>query len=343
MYGSLIIYGADLDEDHRLDIAYAKSNRLSIELFLGYGNNSFEKHREYVHKTLEDREHMNVLFAADLNYDHHLDFIFTYFPQDKINIAYGFGNGSFQDRTVILGIDLPPVALFQMAYLNNDTYFDLAIGPTSENEILVRLGRREGGFSILPDHRMHIRFYRSLFVLADMNTDGILDLVYGADEARFMIHLGVGDGSFHRGQIHSTPLSTPLEQIIPCDLNEDGLLDLVIYHCMKTKLYVMLNDGSRTFDNIASDYIDNIDIDSIKISDMNHDNHLDIVAIQEHPNNSIKIYYGFGNGSFTTAEIITVSKHHDVDSFEVGDFNGDHLLDLVMGVDGQLIFVLNDC
>ena len=331
-----------MDEDHLLDVVYTKSSRLSIELFLGYINNSFKTHQEYIHKKVEKVGYMEVLFVADLNYDHHLDLIFKYFWQDEMNIAYGYGNGSFQKHTAITDIDLSGRPLL-IEDLNNDTYLDLAIGSTHGKEILVHLGKQDGSFSILPDHRVGIGLYSPQIAFADLNTDGILDLVYVADKGDFMIHLGVGDGSFHRERMHSTPSKESLYKPMPCDLNGDEMVDLVLFHFGKTNLVVMLNDGNGTFRNIGFDHVYAIDMNNIKMSDMNHDTHLDIAVMHQFQRNKIKIYYGFGNGSFAASDDIVVSRDHAIESCEVGDFNGDHRLDLVTAVDGKIILLLNDC
>ena len=319
-----------------------------IQLFLHYENNTFKTHHEYFYNKQEDEEEegkisINALFIVDLNYDHHLDLIVTHGWPNQMSIAYGYGNGSFQDHTAMSNIDRFHGAALLFEDVNNDSYTDLIIAPGREEQIIVYLSRWNSSFSVAPDYRMTIREHAWDLALGDFNTDGILDLVYGAKNGRFSILLGVGDGSFLLEQMHSTPSDEHLLKTMPSDLNEDGLIDLLIYGFPEISLGVMLNNGNGTFRNIAFDSISFHDDSNIRINDLNHDTHMDIAIISGFLNDQITIYYGYGNGSFAASEDMVHENYNRLVVLEVGDFNGDYRPDLVTAVDGNLIFLFNDC
>ena len=211
--------------------------------------------------------------------------------------------------------------------MNNDTYIDLVIALAVEYEIIVHLGRHNGIFPLAPDHRMNVSMEPWNIVLADFSTDGILDLVYGNDNGQLGILLGVGNGSFHLEETRSIPSKEKIQIITPRDLNDDGLVDLALAHVGQSDLLVMLNEGNRTFRNIAADHIRLSASNCFQIGDLNNDQHLDVVVADDSWNKNIKLYFGFGNGSFAASYKII----------------GDDRLDLVIPAHGNRIFVLNNC
>ena len=326
LYGLSHLHVADFDGDRLLDVLHHLQSVPSIQLFLGYKNNSFETHQEYVYRELEDEDDevsTHTLFVVDLNHDHHLDLVFIYDWPVRVSVAYGYGNGSFQHPDSISNPDLSHADLLLFEDLNNDTYVDLVVRFEEESKIVVYLGRQDHLFPSIRGHEMNISAYFWHMALADFNADGILDLVYGTYDGHFIIHLGVGDGSFHLKQSHPTTLGGPLVGAMPCDVNGDGRVDVIFLDYRETNFVVMLNDGNGTFRNVAFDYMNAIDRSHIQIGDMNHDTHLDIVLISDFDASKIEVYYGFGNGSFAALEGIFAVEDRVLEQLELADFNGE--------------------
>ena len=314
-----------------------------IEFFLHYTNQAFAGHQECAIDGLEDENNfIQLLFVADLNRDHHLDLIWKHFSNDQMDIAYGYGNGSFQQAISFSTAKQSYGTEVVLGDLNNDTYPDLVLALLAEQQIVVHLARRDASFLTVPDRRVTIRMHAASLALADFNSDGILDLAYGAEDGMFSILLGVGDGSFHLEHNYSTPSERALEKTIPCDLNGDGLTDLVFSHSDKTRLAVMLNDGSRKFRSVAFPYEDKFYTNQIEIGYLDRDRHLDMAAVLGF-GEKIHIYFGSGNGSFTRSETSIVVEDRQFKYLEMADFNRDQRLDLVTVVDGDLAILLNDC
>ena len=259
-----------------------------------------------------------------------------------MGIAYGHGNGSFQQPLIFSTDEDSSGKAVAIGDLNNDTYPDLVIVPWGRQEMVVHFGRQNGVFSIEADHRIDIRMRLSDAALADFNSDGILDLAYGNERGDFSILLGVGDGSFHLEQSYATPSETLVQKTIPCDLNGDGMVDLVFSHVGEPSLVVMLNEGNRQFRSIAFPHEDEIYFNQIMIGHFDRDHHLDMAALINY-GREIQIYHGFGNGSFATSENSIVFEEFGWGHWESGDFNGDHRLDLVTVKKGNVTIFLNDC
>ena len=344
-FDQIYLQVADLDGDHRLDVVYGLSQTRMIELFLGFTNNSFKAHHQYVYK--EDVEELfnnpvAALLIADVNHDHHLDLILRYAWGDNMSVGYGYGNGSFRYPTALSTIDFSSPATVLIGDVNNDTHFDFLIALGYNVQILVHLGRQDGSFSDVPDHRMKMSKFAWSLALADFNTDGIIDLAYGDDDGQVGIFIGMGDGSFQSERVHSTETKGINNRIKTHDLNGDGTIDIVFTDGLT--FGVMLNDGRGTFRNsFFLSFIFDHSIESIEIADVNNDHHLDIAIVHYSPRGTIKIYCGFGNGSFTESEVINASATHVLRELQLADFNGDHHIDILVATNDALIFILNDC
>ena len=346
-YEELRLQVADFDDDHLLDVVYAKSETHVIELFLGYENNSFKVHEEHLYgEAIEGgvSHKLMALIIADLNHDYHLDLIWRHDSKDQMDIGYGYGNGSFQNPTPISNVNSNSDTEIAIGDLNNDTYADLVAFIGDEGEIVVYLGMQNGSVSIAPNYRIDINLYPWTIVLADFNSDGTLDLVYTANDGALGILLGVGDGSFQLGQFQSTPSKEALVKATPCDVNEDGMVDIVFVGFDTSYLLVMLNDGNGTFREGCSHSFDaDKMIRLIEVGNINNDDHLDIAIVPFSPTGIIKIYSGFGNGSFAASNVINAASGRLLRELKLGDFNGDHRTDLLTATSDALIVVLNDC
>ena len=334
---------ADVDKDQQLDVIRIRPISSVVDLFLGYNNNSFQAHQQH-HYQPDEHDIVEELLVADLNNDDHLDLIFQYFSRQQLEISYGFGNGSFHQPTPLPTAELsqPPEIVF--GDLNNDTYSDIIIFLSVEQQIIVHLGKSDGRFSASPDNVMDATVGSSTASLADFNDDGVLDLVYGGGQGKFVVAFGLGNGSFHSERIFSASSPNHFSIIIPCDLNEDGLTDLVLAAFPASQHVVVLNRGHGTFWSALYSPANSLQfIMDMKIGHLNDDNHLDMAIIHFHKK-IMKIHMGFGNGSFAAALDVPLPVKSYPSTLEMKDFNGDHRPDLLTSFSGdEFVVVLNDC
>ena len=157
-------------------------------------------------------------------------------------------------------------------------------------------------------------------VLADVNGDGISDLLMG-DANQITVAIGIGDGSF---QAPSLVLSGAAAEkgIAVGDFNGDGKPDLAVLS--GGNLLVLLNKGDGTF-NAAVSY-DSGSLRDLAVGDLNGDGILDLATLNS--SGTVDLLLGAGDGTFKHPAHYPVSSPL---SLAAGDVNGDGILDLLVG------------
>ncbi len=118
------------------------------------------------------------------------------------------------------------------------------------------------------------------------------------------------------------------------DFNHDGKLDVAI--TADGGFSVLLGNGDGTFKKVAF-YSTQLS-DSLAVGDFNNDGNLDIVVANGTANPStVSVYLGNGDGTFK-APIISNTTEPNI-FVAVGDFNGDHKLDIAV-IDAPYISIL---
>ena len=125
------------------------------------------------------------------------------------------------------------------------------------------------------------------------------------------------------------PGSGPASMAID-DLNNDTYLDVVTGNFFENKIGVSLGYGNGSFASQITYSTDSYySFLWIAIGDMNSDNHLDII-VGNAGGYSLRIFFGYGNGTFTNQTAVSTSVSSSVSALAVGDFNNDGKLDIVI-------------
>jgi hypothetical protein len=169
----------------------------------------------------------------------------------------------------------------------------------------------------------------SFVLAADVDGDGKLDLISGANEVGISVFRGKGDGTFEAGTIFdSSPLDTGRPEVSLAavgDLNGDGKPDLVVASNFVTGRFdVVLNNGDGTFARGVRYDTDNGGGRAVALGDLNGDGKLDILVTG---GNRVDVLIGKGDGSFNDDVPYEFDGNFGVD---VADFNGDKKLDFVV-------------
>jgi len=163
--------------------------------------------------------------------------------------------------------------------------------------------------------------------VADLNTDGHLDLVIGGSDSssnHVSVLLGHGDASFSDRQDY--PVGNGFTFAIAIDLNGDGHPDVVTANDGSNDVSILLGEGDGTFD-FTRTFSVGISPASVAAADFNGDGHPDL-ATANAGSNDVSMLLGNGDGTVTAAQNIEAG--NDPRSIAAADLNGDGHQDLVV-------------
>ena len=238
--GQMVV--ADFNNDHKPDIAIALGNQ-NIAVLLGNGDGTFGPPSYYFDNGA------GIIMSADFNSDGNVDLAATLADnsvQTPTAFLFGKGDGTFQPAVFPLG----QYAAFSTGDFNNDGKADLLGNGASGLQVL--LGNGDGTFSALPPSWIEPPnlFFSGGQLLADINSDGNLDIIVSLYQGVHIDHQGVfpgnGDGTFG-------PFVDVLDFVdyIPSayvlaapDVNGDGKPDLVFVDTTINDIFVLLNTTS---------------------------------------------------------------------------------------------------
>lgn len=139
---------------------------------------------------------------------------------------------------------------------------------------------------------------------ADINGDGVLDLLIGAHQSEELILLlGDGEGSFVYGQ--SYPVTGKPWLVGAGDLNGDGHLDVAVVNWVSEDLNIMIGDGQGNFSEPTVYHVGGRLV-SVDLGDLDGDSDLDVV-VSSYEGKMFKVYENQGDGVLINPRILNAT------------------------------------
>jgi hypothetical protein len=310
----------DLNGDGHVDFVTVITNQDKVRVRLGNGDGTFGAAADYSTDTVVPPFSNPVLAAiVDLNGDGHPDLVTENGTGGRNQSVFlGNGDGTFGTVTttgVLRGGNPMGVTVGD---LDGDDIPDLAYA--YHYSVILRRNRGDGTLQSMGEYQTYPVDW---VAIADMNADGLPDLVVGGD-ATTRVLLGTGAWGFHEGP----SMFAGSHRGVIGDVNGDGKYDLVGL-ISSSDLSVVLGRGDGTF-VVRNDFPTGGFPESLVIDDVNGDNVPDVVTAST-LDNTVSVLPGNGDGTLgPRSDFPTGIDPRDV---AIGDLNEDGHLDLVTAND----------
>lgn len=254
-----------------------------------------------------------------------------------ISIYYGNGDGTFQNR-----VNLPT----SLTNLDENVRIGDVTG-NGLNDIVTRNGAYvNNGDGTFTENAFGFSSFRD-FQLADLNGDGIMDVVGSTGAASNVIRYayGNGDGTFTEVATINSGLNYMAYTVEVGDLNNNGLIDIVAVEYSPSAsddllVSVLMNNGDGTFS--APMMIETLSrTNQARLHDMNGNGILDLVTSRLGGNFSV--FYGNGDGTFQEPIITNYSATgggaYDI---EIADFSNNGAQDILIGRFNSIAYAVTE-
>jgi large repetitive protein len=327
---------ADFNGDGKEDVA-SVANSPSVTVTSGNGDGTFGL--SFASPGSNGSRYASIV-AADFDGDGKVDVAVGDCGLNNVSILLGHGDGTFAQPNIYA----TACGAIVVADFNSDGIPDLAVVHSNTQSIGILLGLGGGNFG--PPMEYSTAGTATAVATGDINGDGKPDLVTtvptAGDSLLLVVLLGNGDGTFSTAEVTTLYEALPGEYLNQAllleDLNGDGKLDLAMAASFTYGAWVCLGNGDGTFaapiqyNGIFQDLGTGAGIAAV---DVNADRKLDLITdIQLYSfgsglGNALQTFYGNGDGTFQSAEVLYPPASHLLYKLVPADFNGDGRVDLL--------------
>jgi hypothetical protein len=329
-YSSLpsIAFG-DFNNDSILDIVVANYYTNMIDVFLGF---------TYIDGVLEgtvstgSSPHPRGIALGDFNNDAQLDIVMANYGLDDVRVLLAYTNTTYSMQMIFsTGVLSLPTSV-AVGDFNNDSELDITVANSATENVGVLYGYGNGSYASPETYSTGSGSIPQSVTVGDFNNDKRLDIAVadsGTDSVLALVRYDTG--AFGNQTVYLTGTDSQPMSVAVGDFNNDGQLDFVVANGDSDNVGVFLGFGNGTF---SSQTIYSTGSGSypwgIAVADFNKDSCLDIVVCN-YWGSTIGIFLGFGNGTFSSQTTYSTGIYSGPQAIDVGDFNNDRQLDIVVG------------
>lgn len=336
---SNVIVG-DMNKDGKPDLVVASGEAHTITVLLGDGG-SDAKFRDTGSKALTVSDDPGEMALGDVNSDTNLDLTFVTHDSYGVTLLLGDGKGGLalapNSPILMKQGQHPHTHGLAMGDLNVDGKLDLVTVNNADNDVSVAFGNGHGNFNLAPGSPFAVGPSPYPLALGDVNNDGRPDIVAtttatGPQRAQQLpfsnaLTLLLADG---RGGFRSSLLPVRTGQpwfVVIGDVNGDRKPDLMATHHERSKLTVLLGDGSGNFQEVRTSPFDfGHDAWHMVLADVNRDGKPDVLAAA---GDGVRVMLGDGRGGFQPSPHSPFLTGKGTWRLAVSDVNGDGKLDVI--------------
>ncbi|MDO7851218.1 beta strand repeat-containing protein [Hymenobacter convexus] len=324
------IAAADVDGDNDLDLLALKYSG-SVSIRLNDGSGAFSGSG-----TVAVSGGAENLAVGDVDNDGDLDLLTSANNSATVSLRLNNGSGGFSPGTdPNLGIGTNNLTLGD---LDGDGDLDLAAVSSTGSMAIIRFNNGSGVFSGGQSFLVNQRIGTGLVLLADMDSDGDLDVVVGYLHGGLVgVHFNNGSGVFSSNTLGNadSPILTDsgITGLRAGDVDNDGDVDLLIAFrkdrfSSPNNLLVQLNNGTGSFTAapVGTRLVIPAGADNLALADVDGDGDLDCV-VPSQTDNLVSMCLNNGSGVFGLGSTVPVGPAPFGPA--AADLDGDGDLDLL--------------
>jgi hypothetical protein len=216
----------DFNNDSRLDVVVANSERENVGVFLGYHAEGFLQTPAYL---IGSSSQPTSVTIGDFNNDTRLDVAVVNNGTNNVVILLGSGYGTFSSQTNYSTSNGSYPCSVGVGDFNNDNRLDIAVANSGTGNVGVFLGYGNGTFSSQTTYFTGLDSQPYSIAVGDFDNDTRLDIAvanYGINNVGILF--GYGNGSFQSQMNFQLGFGAGPFAVAFGDVNNDNSTDIII-------------------------------------------------------------------------------------------------------------------